>query len=295
MKNRTDLLLLLGFISLFLLAFSPFEKEAEESIEGRKKYAVGEMAEAEKEFDKAAKRLENNAEAYYDLGNALQGQQKYEEALEAYKKSLESGNATQKLRADIFHNMANSFAGLGKYQDAEKFYIRSLEDEPSKETAENLEIVRRIIAQQQQQQEQQKNEKQENQDQQDQENKEQDQNEQNQEDQEKQEDKEQNEQNESPDDEQNDEQNQQSPEQNDENNKGNDDEQNSGMNDEDNETQDEENQSSTAEGAEQDDEQQSDDKPKESSVLKQLMQRKNLQISPFMLKKEQKSDSDQTW
>lgn len=292
MKNRTDLLILLGFISLFLLAFSPFEKEAEESVEGRKKYAVGEMAEAEKEFDKAAKRLENNAEAYYDLGNALQGQQKYEEALEAYKKSLESGNATQKLRADIFHNMANSFAGLGKYQDAEKFYIRSLEEEPSKETAENLEIVRRMIAQQQQQQEQQQNEKQENQDkQEDQE--QQDQNEQNQEDQEKQEDKEQNEQNETPDDEQNEEQNQQSQEQNDENNEGNDEDQNSGMNDEDNETQDEENRSSAAE--EQDDEQQNDDRPKESSVLKQFKQRKNLQISPFMLKKEQKSDSDQTW
>ncbi len=292
MKNRTDLLILLGFMSLFLLAFSPFEKEAEESVEGRKKYAVGEMAEAEKEFDKAAKRLENNAEAYYDLGNALQGQQKYEEALEAYKKSLESGNATQKLRSDIFHNMANSFAGLGKYQDAEKFYIRSLEEEPSKETAENLEIVRRIIAQQQQQQEQQQNEKQENQDkQEDQE--QQDQNEQNQEDQEKQEDKEQNEQNETPDDEQNEEQNQQSQEQNDENNEGNDEDQNSGMNDEDNETQDEENRSSAAE--EQDDEQQNDDRPKESSVLKQFKQRKNLQISPFMLKKEQKSDSDQTW
>ena len=88
MKNRFALFIVLIFISLFLLAFSPFEKEAKESVEGRKKYAVGEMAEAENEFSKAAKRLENNAEAYYDLGNALQSQQKYEEALEAYKKSL---------------------------------------------------------------------------------------------------------------------------------------------------------------------------------------------------------------
>ena len=292
MKNRSSILI---FISLFLLAFSPFEKEAEESVEGRKKYAVGEMAEAENEFSKAAKRLENNAEAYYDLGNALQSQQKYEEALEAYKKSLESGNATQKLRAGIFHNMGNSFAGLGKYQDAEKFYIRSLEEEPSKDTAENLEIVRRIIAQQkeqeqQQNQDQQKNEDQEKEDQEKQDN--QDQNQEDQKKQEKEENKENQEQNENPDDERKNEQNQQSAEQNDENNEQNDGENSSG-NDDDGETQDEENKSAAAE--EQDDEQASNDKAKESSVLKQFKQRKNLQISPFMLKKEQKSDNGQTW
>ena len=293
MKNKPAVLLFFAFISLFLLAFSPFEKEAEESVEGRKKYAVGEMAEAENEFSKAAKRLENNAEAYYDLGNALQSQQKFEDSLEAYKKSLESGNATQKLRADIFHNMGNSFAGLGKYQDAEKFYIRSLEEEPSKDTAENLEIVRRIIAQQKEQEQQQKQD-QEKQDQENQDQKENEQQDHNQDDQENQEEekKENQEQNENPDDEQK-EQNQQSAEQNDKNNEQNDDEQNSSGNDEDGETQDEENKSAAAE--EQDDEQNGDDKAKESSVLKQFKQRKNLQISPFMLKKEQKSDNGQTW
>ena len=286
MKNKPAVLIFMLFTSLFLLAFSPFEKEAGESVEGRKKYAVGEMAEAENEFSKAAKRLENNAEAYYDLGNALQSQQKYEEALEAYKKSLESGNATQKLRSDIFHNMGNSFAGLGKYQDAEKFYIRSLEEEPSKDTAENLEIVRRIIAQQKEQEQQQQNQdQQKNEDQ-----KKQDNQEQNQDDQEE-EKKENQEQNENPDNEQKNEQNQQSAEQNDENN-GQNDEENSSANDDDGETQDEENGSSAEE---QDNEQNGDDKSKESSVLKQFKQRKNLQISPFMLKKEQKSDSDQTW
>ncbi|MBR6421975.1 tetratricopeptide repeat protein [bacterium] len=271
MKNRTALFIVLIFISLFSLAFSPFEKEAKESVEGRKKYAVGEMSEAENEFAEAAKRLENNAEAYYDLGNALQSQQKYEDALNAYKKSLETGKTTENLRSKIFHNMGNSFAGLGKYQDAEKFYMKSLEEEPSRESAENLEIVRRIIAQQKEQQEQEQHNK---------------------ENQEKQEQKEEEKQNEDPDDEQKNKQDQQSAEQNDENNEQNDEENSSG-NDDEGETQDEENKSAAAE--EQDDEQNSDDKAKESSVLKQFKQRKNLQISPFMLKKEQKSGGDQTW
>ena len=276
MKNRSALFIVLIFISLFLLAFSPFEKEAKESMEGRKKYAVGEMAEAENEFAEAAKRLENNAEAYYDLGNALQSQQKYEDALNAYKKSLETGKTTENLRSKIFHNMGNSFAGLGKYQDAEKFYMKSLEEEPSRESAENLEIVRRIIAQQkeQQKQEDQNKENQEKQDQDKQENQDQ---------------KEEEKQNEDPDDEQD----QQSEKQDEENGESNDDEQSSSENNDDGETQDEENRSASA--GEQDDEQNSGDKSKESSVLKQFKQRKNLQISPFMLKKEQKSDSDQTW
>ena len=284
MKNRTALFIVLIFISLFSLAFSPFEKEARESVEGRKKYAVGEMAEAENEFAEAAKRLENNAEAYYDLGNALQSQQKYEEALNAYKKSLETGKTTEDLRSKIFHNMGNSFAGLGKYQDAEKFYMKSLEEEPSRESAENLEIVRRIIAQQKEQREQQKQVQQNKENQDKQENQDQ-----NRENQEKQEQKEEEKQNENPDDEQN----QQSEKQDEENGESNDDEQSSSENNDDGETQDEENRSASAE--EQDDEQNSDDKAKESPVLKQFKQRKNLQISPFMLKKEQKSDSDQTW
>ena len=284
MKNRSALFIVLIFISLFLLAFSPFEKEAKESMEGRKKYAVGEMAEAENEFAEAAKRLENNAEAYYDLGNALQSQQKYEDALNAYKKSLETGKTTENLRSKIFHNMGNSFAGLGKYQDAEKFYMKSLEEEPSRESAENLEIVRRIIAQQkeQQKQEDQNKENQEKQDQDKQENQDQDK-------QENQDQKEEEKQNEDPDDEQD----QQSEKQDEENGESNDDEQSSSENNDDGETQDEENRSASA--GEQDDEQNSGDKSKESSVLKQFKQRKNLQISPFMLKKEQKSDSDQTW
>lgn len=285
MKNRSALFIVLIFISLFSLAFSPFEKEAKESVEGRKKYAVGEMAEAENEFSKAAKRLENNAEAYYDLGNALQSQQKYEDALNAYKKSLETGKTTENLRSKIFHNMGNSFAGLGKYQDAEKFYIKSLEEEPSKESAENLEIVRRIIAQQKEQQDQQKQEEQNKENQDKQEN--QDQNQENQE--QKEEDK----QNENPDDEQKDKQDQQSEKQDEENSESNDDEQSSSENNDEGETQDEENRSASA--GEQDDEQNSGDKSKESSVLKQFKQRKNLQISPFMLKKEQKSDNGQTW
>ena len=283
MKNRTALFIVLIFISLFSLAFSPFEKEAKESVDGRKKYAVGEMAEAENEFSEAAKRLENNAEAYYDLGNALQSQQKYEDALNAYKKSLETGKTTENLRSKIFHNMGNSFAGLGKYQDAEKFYMKSLEEEPSRESAENLEIVRRIIAQQKEQQkEQQEQQNKENQDKQENQD-------QNLENQEKQEQKEEEKQNENPDDEQN----QQSEKQDEENGESNDDEQSSSENNDEGETQDEENKSAATE--EQEGEHESGDKAKESSVLKQFKQRKNLQISPFMLKKEQKSGSDQTW
>ena len=143
---------------------------------------------------------------------------------------------------------------------------------------------------QQDQQEQQNQQDQQQQQQSGEQDQQQNQDQQKNEDQEKQDNQEQNE---NPDNEQKNEQNQQSAEQNDENGESNDDEQSSSENDDDGETQDEENSSASAE--EQDDEQASDDKAKESSVLKQFKQRKNLQISPFMLKKEQKSDNSQTW
>ena len=153
MKN----ILLISTVFIFLAGFTPFEKETPESREGRKKYAAGDMEGAKSEFEKASERLENSAEAYYDLGNSLQRSGDNEGALNSYRKSLETGGADNQLKAKIFHNMGNSLAAMQKYKEAEDFFIRSLMEDPQDDTAENLEIVRRIIRQQEQQkQEQQK-------------------------------------------------------------------------------------------------------------------------------------------
>ncbi|HRZ78962.1 MAG TPA: tetratricopeptide repeat protein [bacterium] len=254
--------ILLLLISALTLSFTPFEKESDESVKGRESYSKGEMDKASEQFSKAAERLKDNAEAYYDLGNAKLKAGDNEGALDAYKRSLETGKAGKELKSRIFHNMGNAMTGLKKLSDAEKYYIRSLIEKPEADTAENLEIVRRMIVQQEQQQQQQ----QENKDQQEQNNK----------------------------DQQQEQKKDQDPQENkDQKNKDqeNKDQQEDQQKAEQDEKKDVEKEAASAEEKKDEDEKKEDRK----AVLKQFDQRKNLQISPFMLKKESDSQSGQTW
>ncbi|MGI6393429.1 MAG: tetratricopeptide repeat protein [bacterium] len=248
-------LIFLSLIFFFLTGFSPFEKEAKESKEGRKKYATGDMEGAENEFDKASKRLDKNAHSFYNLGNALQKKGDNEAALESYRKSLETGNADSLLKSRIFHNMGNSFATLQNLKEAEEFYIRSLLEKPHDDTAENLEIVRRMMElQEEQEKEKQEQEQEQNKD--EEKNKEESQN---------------NEEGEEGEEEQSSEQDQGEQEEK---------EKEEGQNEE----------QSAAEP--QEDKEEKDGK---ETMMQQFKQRKNLQISPFMLKKNSRSKSGQTW
>ena len=233
-------------MALPLFSFTPFEKETSESKKGRESYSKGEMDKAGEEFSKASDRLKNSPEAFYDLGNAKLKAGDNEGALDAYRKSLETGNAVPELKSRIFHNMGNAMASLKKLEDAEKYYIRSLIEKPQADTAENLEIIRRMITQQQQQEQQQK---------QDQDQKQEEQKD------------------------QKDQQDEQQPEQK-----------------EDQPSQGEEKKDEKQKVTQAEEKKDENEKKEEKkALLKQFNQRKNLQISPFMLKKESESQNGQTW
>lgn len=251
--NKVAVLILLA---LPLFSFTPFEKEASESKKGRESYSKGEMDKAGEEFSKASVRLKNNAEAFYNLGNAKLKAGDNEGALDAYRKSLETGNAVPELKSRVFHNMGNAMTSLKKLEDAEKYYIRSLIEKPQADTAENLEIVRRMIKQQQeqQQQEQQKKDQQE------------------------------------PDNKQEEQKDPQDPQDKQEQQKQQEDQ---AKQDEEKKEEKKEEKQEVAQAEEKKDE---DEKKEErKAILKQFDQRKNLQISPFMLKKESDSQNGQTW
>jgi len=255
---------------IFLSSFTPFEKEATESREGIQKYEEGDMEQAQEQFEKVSKRLKKSPEAYFDLGNARLKAGKNEEALDAYRKSLETGKADRSLRSGIYHNMGNTFAKMSKLNDAEKMFVKSLVEDPSKETAENLEIVRRMIKQQEQQKkDQQKKDQKEKKDQEQKD------------DQNKQEEREKQAQDE------------QSKDKKDQ--KKEDTEQEEQKQAEKKEQQEKDEQEKKQASAAQKDEKKEDDEKKKGQLLQQFKQRKNLQISPFMLQKESESDSGQTW
>ncbi|HNZ52581.1 MAG TPA: tetratricopeptide repeat protein [bacterium] len=245
MKN----ILLISTVFIFLAGFTPFEKETPESREGRKKYAAGDMEGAKSEFEKASERLENSAEAYYDLGNSLQRSGDNEGALNSYRKSLETGGADNQLKAKIFHNMGNSLAAMQKYKEAEDFFIRSLMEDPQDDTAENLEIVRRIIRQQEQQKQEQQKQDQEQKEEQKQDQEKEDQQQEQKEDQQQEQKEEQKE--------------------------------------------DQQQEQNAAQAEEKKEEEKKEDGKEE--MMQQFRQRKNLQISPFMLKKDARSKNGQTW
>ncbi|HQO90752.1 MAG TPA: tetratricopeptide repeat protein [bacterium] len=241
MKN----ILLISTVFIFLAGFTPFEKETPESREGRKKYAAGDMEGAKSEFEKASERLENSAEAYYDLGNSLQRSGDNEGALNSYRKSLETGGADNQLKAKIFHNMGNSLAAMQKYKEAEDFFIRSLMEDPQDDTAENLEIVRRIIRQQEQQKQDQQKQDQEQKEEQKQDQEKEDQQQEQKEDQQQE------------------------------------------------QKEDQQQEQNVAQAEEKEEEEKKEDGKEE--MMQQFRQRKNLQISPFMLKKDARSKNGQTW
>jgi len=242
-----------------LTSFTPFKKETKESQKGREHYAVENYEKAEAEFSKASERLKDNPQAHYNTGNAKLKRGDIEGAIAEYGKALETGQADRDLRSRIFHNMANGFAMSGKYKEAENLYIRSLIEKPDEETAVNLEIVRRLLEQQEQEQEQEKNEEdKENQEEKCEQEKEG----------ESEENQEQNEEKEEP---------PQEEKQRDQESK---------------EEEEKEEEKSTAEEKQPEDD---EEEKVDSSILNQFNQRKNLQISPFMLKREERSKSGQTW
>ncbi len=102
---------------------------------------------------------------FYNLGNALYLQQRYEEALKAYQNAFLLGDKQLKLRA--LFNLGNTFYALEKYQEAAEAFKEVLRQQTGyPDAAYNLaQSLRKLKEQQQkeQQQQDQKDQKDENQ------------------------------------------------------------------------------------------------------------------------------------
>jgi Ca-activated chloride channel family protein len=115
--------------------------------EAKKAYEAG-------DYEKSAKLYENygeqskNGESYFNAGNSLYKQKKYEEAVNAYGKAT-FDNENQ--RAKNFSNMGNAHAKGQNLQKAVESYEKSLEIKEDKETRENLEMVKKLLKKQKEQ------------------------------------------------------------------------------------------------------------------------------------------------
>ena len=135
--------------------------------QGNKQFRVGNYAEAEVSYRKAVEKNPRNAQAIFNLGNALLGQRKDSAAVSQFEQAAKlETNPIRKSQA--YHNIGVICQGQKQFAQAIEAYKESLRNNPADdETRYNLELCKR----QQQQQQNQDQQNQQNKDDKDQKNK----------------------------------------------------------------------------------------------------------------------------
>ena len=140
MKILHKYLIIIAFI-LFVL---PVSAQTDEKMirKGNRNYKRGNYTEAEVSYRKALEARPNNANAQFNLGDALFSQQNYDAAYEAFQKVLDM-SPDAKLKSNAVYNMGNCLLEQGKYYDAFNIYKVSLKLNPDNANAlYNLEYCR---------------------------------------------------------------------------------------------------------------------------------------------------------
>ena len=179
-RKRVAVMLLLLVVSFFSFSESLAQTDRQFVRKGNKYYKIKDLEKAEVQYSKAVEKNEKNAQAHYNLGCALQVQQKDSAAVEQFLKSDET--ETNPLRkAQAYHNVGVSFQSKRRYGEAIKAYQQALRLNPAddearynlvlckhqqKEQQQNQQNQQQQQQQQDQQQNQQQNQQQQQQDQQ---------------------------------------------------------------------------------------------------------------------------------
>lgn len=160
MTTREKLRLPSAFI-LFALLFTNPHAEAGildfmDLAEAKEAYEAGDYNKSAQLY-KAYAESNKNGNSYYNEGNALYKQEKYDEAIEAYQQAnFEDASSAAKKYA----NLGNAYvkqATSESLQKAVEAYTESLKIEEDKQTRENLEEVKKFIEKQKQESQKQEN------------------------------------------------------------------------------------------------------------------------------------------
>ena len=131
---------------------------------GNRLFREQNYAKAEVEYRKAISKNPNNAQAVYNLGNALMAQQKDSAAIEQFTKAGKMETSPVR-RAKSYHNIGTICQKTRLYSEAIGAYQEALRDNPNdNETRYNLALCKRLQKNQPQQNKQNKNNKDKNKD-----------------------------------------------------------------------------------------------------------------------------------
>jgi Ca-activated chloride channel homolog len=129
---------------------------------GAEAYDKGNLISADSNFTKAIA-AKKNAESLYNLGNTRFKGQKYEEALDSYKKALDNVKV-ESIKANINYNLGNTLMELQRFDEAIDAYKSALKSNPGAQDIVHNLMLARLRKQQQEQEQKDQNQQSENSD-----------------------------------------------------------------------------------------------------------------------------------
>jgi len=136
-KGSTPILISISLVFLHTKAYSDI-MDFKTIKDAKKLYAQQKFLSSAELY----KTLPPSSEQFYNRANALYKAQKYEEAINLYKKSLSDNEG---LNAKIFHNIGNAYFQLKRLSLAKKYYEKSLKISGHPLTQENLDILTQVL------------------------------------------------------------------------------------------------------------------------------------------------------
>lgn len=140
----------------------PAPKEMRHVVSGNRNYDKEAYDKAELDYLRGIDKNANSYESYYNLGNALFRQEKYEDAMKAYAAAAQKSDKNDARLAEAYHNLGNACYAQGQYGQAVEAYKHSLRINP-KDNDTRFNLVQALRKQQEQEQQQQNQQQQQEQ------------------------------------------------------------------------------------------------------------------------------------
>ena len=125
---------LLKIVFVIIAAFLFAQKNNAQSVrdlvnDGVEKYEKGNFADSEVDFKKGLAKDNQNFQGYFNLGDALYKQGRYDDAIKSYQNSLQFTKAREN-QAKVFHNIGNSLLKANKLKESVEAYKNALKNNP---------------------------------------------------------------------------------------------------------------------------------------------------------------------
>jgi len=125
--------ILYSFFMIFTLTGIIFPQSTRSLVnDGVDLYNKGKINDAEVNFKKGLTNSPKNLEANFNLGDAFYKNQRYDEAIDAFQKSL-SLSIDKNFKSKIYHNIGNSFLKQNKFDESIEAYKNALKLNPNDE------------------------------------------------------------------------------------------------------------------------------------------------------------------